>query len=269
MELSNEAVKRVSFLYPCFYFSKMLKILAGVVTHGKKRYALDYLLKRLTNQTIPVDILFVVNHGQDAYATLIRSKNIDGVKVEEDIDNPKTPAEKIISGRNYIRNYALENDYDYVLFVDSDVMIPNLAAELLIQAEADVAAGAYLNIFKLGDKEVLAPVLFRDSGKGECQLFTYEGAALPQIIDIGAAGLGCVLVKRNVLEKIKFRTFSNDRTGTDAMAFFVDAREKGFRCRAHTGVKCLHMPFPLTDPKAKLFEWKKTVRSMTAEVKLE
>lgn len=244
----------------------MDKILVGVVTHGKKHYALDPLMNCLVKQTFPVDVLFVVANGQDAFATLIRSKNKDYVKVIENPESADSSANAVVSGRNYIRNYALKNDYDGVLFVDSDVMIPGLATELLMQVDADVVSGAYLNVFNIGGKDVVSPVLFKDMGNGECQLFKYDAVALPQIIDIGAAGLGCVLVKRKVLEQVEFRAFDNAKTGTDAMAFFVDARDKGFSCKAHTGVKCLHMPFPLSDERAKVFEWKTTVRSTTQEV---
>lgn len=242
----------------------MTNILIGVVTHGKKRYALDHLLTCIRKQTRPSDVLFVVSKGQDAYGTLIRSKNVDRVSVLEDPSDCESAGAAIVSGRNLVKDYALKNNYDYVLFVDSDVMIPGLATELLLQAKADVVAGAYLNIFNIEGKDVIAPVIFKDLGSGEAQLYKYEAIAKPQVLDVGAAGLGCVLVKRNVLEKISFRAFDEKKTGTDAMAFFVDARQGGFSCKAHTGVKCLHMPFPLTDERAKVFEWRKTVRTDTA-----
>ncbi|HLC32468.1 MAG TPA: hypothetical protein VJJ82_01450 [Candidatus Nanoarchaeia archaeon] len=232
----------------------MPKILIGVVTHGKKRYCLDNLLTCLRGQSVPADILFVVNHGESAYATLLRSMNVN---VVEDPKPATTRIEKILNGRNFIRDYALKNNYDALFFVNSDVMVPKLALEILLGLKTDIACGALLSAFSIDGKTVIAPVLYKDLGNGQCQLYKYEGAVVPQIIEIGAASLGCALVSRKVLDAVVFRTFEKSSTGGEDIAFFVDSRAKGFKTIAHTGVKCLHTPYPLTDPHAKLFQWKR------------
>lgn len=242
----------------------MPKVLIAVVTYGKHRYCLDNLLMCLRGQTVPADILFVVNNGESAYATLLRSMSVNAV---EDPKTAKTRIEKILNSHKYIREYALKNKYDSVLFVDSDVMIPKQTIEILLSVNADVACGVFLSVFEIEGKKVIAPMLFKDLGNGNCQLYTYEGVVVPQILEIGAASLGCALVSRKVLEVVDFRTFGSE-TGGEDIAFFVDARAKGFKCMAHTGVKCLHTPYPLTDPRAKLFEWKRGANT-TFEVSLD
>ncbi|RMD58134.1 hypothetical protein D6825_01935 [Candidatus Woesearchaeota archaeon] len=242
----------------------MTKILTGVVTNGKLRYALDHMITCISKQSVPSDKLFVVNNGEDAYATLIRSKNLPDSKVVESSCSAPSRTQRFAEACNLIREHALERDYDYVLLVDGSVMIPALATQLLLLANADVAAGAYLKDFDVGGERVIAPALFKDEGDGNCRLYTYEGAAIPRVFEVGAAGLGCVLVRRRVLEKVKFRSFSE--SGVDS-AFFVDARSSGFKCVANTAVKCLNMPYPISDPRAKLYEWKKSVRSMTVDFK--
>ena len=232
----------------------MSKILIAVVTYGKHRYCLDNLLKCLRGQTVSADLLFVVNNGESAYATLLRSMNVNAI---EDPKPAKTRIDKILNGRKYIREYVLKNEYDHVLFVDSDVMIPKQTIEILLSLKTDVACGAFLSVFEIGGKQVIAPMLFKDLGDGNCQLYTYEGTVVPQILEIGAASLGCTLISRKTLQAVDFRTFGNNTTGGEDIAFFVDARAKGFKCIAHTGVKCLHTPYPLTDSRAKMFEWKR------------
>lgn len=229
----------------------MVKLLIGVVTYGKQRYCLDEFLESLKAQNIKADTLFVVNNGESAYASLLRSKGVNAV---EDPSSASTRIEKIVNGRNYIRDYALKNDYDFVFFVDSDVILPKNALVFLHGSKADVVSGVYLNVFELGGKKVVAPVLFRDLGNGECQLFTYEGVAGGEIIEIGAAGLGCSLVSRKVLEAVPFRRWNSD-TGGEDMAFYVDARKKGFRTVSHLAVKCVHRAYPKDDPRARAFEW--------------
>lgn len=241
-----------------------MKVLIGVVTYSKQRFCLDEFQDAILNQTIKADHLFVVNSGEGAYVTLLKSRNLNAV---ENPAHGKTRIENIVNGRNYIRDYALKNGYDYVFFVDSDVILPPGALYVLQSLNADVVSGAYLNGFNLDGKTVIAPMLFKDLGGGNCQLYTYEGVAIPQIMEIGAAGLGCTLVSRKVLEKVSFRTFRPDATGGEDMAFYVDARENGFKTLAHTGVKCVHRVLAKSDPNARLFEWTKRVEKFEYEVK--
>ena len=242
----------------------MVKLLIGVVTYGKQRYCLDEFLEGLNIQRVKADMLFVVNNGESAYTTLLRSRQLNAV---EDPKPASTRIEKIVNGRNYVRDYALKNGYDFVLFVDSDVILPKNALVFLFDTKADIVSGVYLNAFNLGGKTVIAPVLLKDLGEGNAQLFTYEGVFPGAVLDIGAAGLGCTFVSRKVLEAVSFRKWNSDSGGED-MAFYNDARAKGFKAVANTYVKCIHRPFPKDDERAPLFEWRKTIKNLDHELKL-
>ncbi len=241
----------------------MAKVLIGIVTYGKHRYCLDEFQSCLERQTFKADHLFVVNHGESAYATLLKSRKLNAV---EDPKPANNPAEKILNGRKYLREYALKNGYDYLLFLDSDIMLHPRALEALLATKADVVAGVYLRAFEIDGKTVIAPVLFKDLGNGECKLFTYEGAAVQKVIEVGAAGFGCTLVSKKVLQAVDLRSFGGKNS--EAMAFYVDARAKGFKTVANTFVRCLHMPFPKGDPRLNLFEWRKNVEENTYTVEL-
>jgi len=234
----------------------MPKVLIGVVTHSKDRYCLDEFLESLKKQTAKVDILFVVNNGESAYTSLIKSKGFTAI---EDPKKAETRIDKILNGRKYLREHALKNNYDYLMFVDSDIMMPSQAVEGLLVTKADVATGVYLNVMELDGKKVVAPVVFKDLGGGNCQLYTYEGIAPAQILEIGAAGFGCTLISRKVLEAVSLRTMGNSTTGGEDIAFYLDARAKGFKTVANTLIKCIHRPYPIDDPRAKVFEWHKRV----------
>jgi len=58
-----------------------------------------------------------------------------------------------------------------------------------------------------------------------------------------------------VLEAVDIRTFGG--SGGEDMAFYVDARAKGFTAYANTMIKCVHRPYPKEDPRAVAFEWRK------------
>lgn len=234
-----------------------------MVTHGKHRYVLDQFVDALNKQTVRSDVLFVVNNGEFGYLKLLQSMKLN---VVEDPLPAKSRIEKIVNGRKFLRQYALDKGYDALLFVDSDVLLPENAVELLTQTQGDVVAGVYLEAFNLGGKTVVAPRVFKDLGGGNCQLYTYEGVASSQVLEVGAAGFGCCLISRKVLEKIGIGTFSSESTGGEDVKFFLDARKQGFKCVANTLVKCTHCPFPLDDPKADLFRWKTRVEDWKYEL---
>lgn len=239
----------------------MAKILIGVPTHKGHKHCVDEFVEGL-KKSISADILFVVNNGESAYATFLRSKGLNA------IENPEKTNERfenIVSHRNYIRKHALKNGYDYLFFVDSDVILPANALDTLLAAKKDIISGAYLNAFKLNGQTVIAPVLFKDMGKGEAQLYTYDGMYPARVIEIGAGGLGCCLIKRNVLD-IPFRLMPSGK-GED-IAFYLDAREKGYAPYAHTGVRCIHRGYPKEHELASVFEWTTNIEQGRTQIDL-
>ncbi|PIN74879.1 hypothetical protein COV18_05680 [Candidatus Woesearchaeota archaeon CG10_big_fil_rev_8_21_14_0_10_37_12] len=246
----------------------MPTVLVGIVTSKADEYCLDEFLACLRAQSAKGDVLFVVNHGQDVYAKLIESKTLNDETISVVVD-PKPAGEKIdkiLNGRNYLRNYALEKGHDYLFMVDSDVLLPQQALLWLVALKEDVVTGVYLNNFYIDGKNTIAPVLFKDLGKGECQLYTYEGAAVNQLLEIGAAGFGCTLISKRVLQEVPFRKIGH--SGED-MAFYVDARAKGFKTVANTFVKCVHRPYPADDPRARLFEWRTNVENIDIDLEIK
>ena len=52
-------------------------------------------------------------------------------------------------------------------------------------------------------------------------------------------GLGCVLIKKNVLEKVEFR-HDKEKSPWDDVWFCEDSRKEGFKVYVDTSVKCKH-----------------------------
>jgi len=63
---------------------------------------------------------------------------------------------------------------------------------------------------------------------------------LPRFIEVGACGLGCVLIHKDVLKKIKFR-FDKKYEGFDDIWFAYDAFNNNFKIFADTSIKCKHL----------------------------
>ena len=112
-----------------------------------------------------------------------------------------TDIETIVEGRNQLRDCFLKGSYDYFLAVDSDVIIPPNSIERLIKHDKDIVS--FKVHFTKNGVQVPAAWKYRfDKGvKG----FTWEELERPQLLKVWGGSLAVALIKRKVLEHIKFR----------------------------------------------------------------
>ena len=146
------------------------------------------------------------------------------------------------SSRNCLIEGFLEGDSDYLFFVDSDVVPPEDAAQKLLALDVDVAAGIY-NI-------MISDEIYWDVRSNGVYIST--DSTLPdKPFKIDGAGGGCLMIKREVLEKMEYpwfdlelqRASENDgvfiKRGEDVY-FIEKAIENGFSVVAHPEVVCDH-----------------------------
>lgn len=90
----------------------------------------------------------------------------------------------------------LESDYEWIFFVDADMVIPPDALEKLLAHGVDIVSGLYFR------RELpVKPVAYAASEQWPlCPLLDYPQEGL---VPIGAAGFGCLLVHRRVFEAIQ------------------------------------------------------------------
>ena len=123
-------------------------------------------------------------------------------------DNPYDEGRKnILHQYEKGRDYFLRGDYDAMLVVESDIIPPRDALKKLAALDADCAYGVYR--FRVSN---VVNVLERYPGtprnEGESLSIWPEklyGALKRGIVPCSGGGLGCVLIKRDVLETIPFR----------------------------------------------------------------
>jgi len=63
------------------------------------------------------------------------------------------------------------------------------------------------------------------------------------LIEIGAAGVGCVLIEREVLKKVKFR-YEPDKKAFDDMFFYLDAKKAGYKIYVEGNIRVEHLFSP-------------------------
>lgn len=110
--------------------------------------------------------------------------------------------------RTNMASRAIEDGYDYILMVDSDIVVPENALRDLLEHESDVCIGFYV---RKGSEDGSTCLYKRDRlNYDEC--FTVsEMRAMRDggeyTLRVKGGGLGCALVSVSVFEKIAFPWF--------------------------------------------------------------
>lgn len=210
------------------------RILIGCPTAENKAYCLkDYAngIKNLTYKNF--DVLIVDNSKTDDYYKEIK-KYFSVVKAKYH----ELARDRIIESRNILRAKCLEGNYDYFLSLEQDVIPPVDIIQRLLENERAIVSALY---FYLGDdNKTLLPMAWIHY-KGEyARRLVEEEVYEPGVFEVITAGLGCMLIKRDVLEKVKFR-YVKEEPGFDDIWFAIDSRKNGFKVYLDTSVKCKHL----------------------------
>ena len=212
------------------------KVLVGCPTWEGKKYCLkEYAeaLKKLTYDNF--DVLIIDNSKESQYAGMIEAL---GFKVMRDEWQDKA-RDRIVSSRNKIKEYALENGYDYFLSLEQDVMPEPDVIQTLLCHQKKIVTGIVMNNLPVGNKIELMPMAYVEHPADPTGLWYLPKQDLEkqQLIEVKACGLGCVLMHKDVLEKITFRY----EGGFDDMMFCLDAINSGFKIYADTSVVPKHL----------------------------
>lgn len=146
--------------------------------------------------------------------------------------------------RNKIAQEALDYDFDYLLMVDSDIILPSDTLIHMLEYPTDICLGVYprkntttgqTEIFKLGYKN------FSD----ENNLNTAE-IIDPGRMDIKGGGLGCALIKVSIFKVLPkpwfyYMIYPNGSVLSEDNYFCDRAANKGFKIQADTRVRCGHL----------------------------
>ena len=143
--------------------------------------------------------------------------------------------------RNDISKIAIDKGYDYVLMIDSDMIVPKKALTYMLEDLPDICLGLYpkkntrfkeVEIFKLGDGDFV-------------HLYKYEEIPNVPKIDIKGGGFGCALINTEVFKNLKYPYFKyveyeNGALLSEDLYFCDEAGKAGYSILADTRVRCGH-----------------------------
>lgn len=142
--------------------------------------------------------------------------------------------------RNMTAHYAVENNFDYILFVDSDIVLPKNAITKLASHDKDVVSGVYA-YKQLLRKEVVVKVFGNEEKKEYRDLKDTEIVeSQTRLLKVDAFGFGCVLVKTEVIKKIDYPYFVFTQEMGEDVYFCRKAQNAGYELFVDTKVLCGH-----------------------------
>lgn len=135
------------------------------------------------------------------------------------------------TSRNVLVKEAKTTGADYILWVDSDMILPKDALERLIAHNVDVVSGAYA---------------FKDINSQDLIAFSIDNKRMPLtsidgLTEVGGIGFGCCLTKTDVFDKIEFPYFVFGEDYGEDIYFCRKVREKGIKIYLDPDVKCGHI----------------------------
>jgi GT2 family glycosyltransferase len=167
-------------------------------------------------------------------------------------------AYNIADGRNNLVNYMLSNGYDYILFVDNDVILPKNALVDLYNMQWYIATGTYpRKEMQTITGDVQYTTLYNHNERNvEVYCPTFMPVTCLQkgkITPVDCCGLGCTLIRKDLFSKIEKPYFFFAHEGNPApnntdeycigedMYFCRKVLRAGIQIWAHGSVLCGHL----------------------------
>lgn len=109
------------------------------------------------------------------------------------------PSTLVYMGRDWLAKRAREGDYTHVLWLDADMVFDNDIFELLYETEADMACG----LFRSRHDNKRAYALFSSLYPAtRYEALESNPELLNDILHVEACGFGCVLMTKEVIERV-------------------------------------------------------------------
>lgn len=187
-------------------------------------------------------------------------QSIYGLHIPEGVETSLSivHAYNVADGRNNLVDIMLKGGYDYIFFVDNDVILPSNALVDLYNMDWYFTTGTYARKEHrtLTDKDQFTTLYNHDERNKEvyCPTFMCLSSLPPnKLTQVDCCGFGCTLIRKDLFEKIEkpYFFFAHEETpkpgvraeyciGED-MYFCRKVVKSGLQIWAHGNVLCGHL----------------------------
>jgi GT2 family glycosyltransferase len=127
----------------------------------------------------------------------------------------------VYTAREEAAKALLQGEYDSLLFVDSDMVVPPDLLIRLIEADKDIVSA--LAFRRTPGYE---PCIFKECSETDAKFYLDYPKGL---IEVEGVGMACTLIKRKVFETVPGPWFFPHKTLGEDLSFCVRARKAGFK----------------------------------------
>lgn len=171
----------------------------------------------------------------ECFESIYNLKKPKGCKIDLFIPNNYS----IDVSRNIIVRYAQENGYDYIFWVDDDIILPENALTRLLSHNKDIVAGVYL--YKvIGNKKAVAKRYIPNKDDTYEDIEISEIKAHKDLMKVDGFGFGCVLTKTEIFNKIQYPYFIYTLEMGEDIYFCRKAINSGYELYLDTEILCGH-----------------------------
>ncbi len=231
------------------------RVLIVAPQHSSKMYAWPEYSKRLRELTYEnVDFYFSDNSETKDNSDFINKQGFKCEHLESKSTNIFT---RIAESHNKCREYFLKGDYDYMLHLETDIIPPIDVIELLLQKDKMVV-GAMYDVHEGEDRMLMIQPLPNTEHRNikawrsvnwlnEMESVEVDGTTKR----VFSCGLGCVLIRRDIVQMVQFRNEENILASADTF-WANDLYANGVPMYVATDIYCIHNNMPWTSIELKI-----------------
>ena len=219
---------------------KKFKVLVGTPHADRKNYCFNEYLDSVKSLTYShYNVLIVDNSNTRKNYKQINANNVNAVYVNP---HAKSNIQYIAESHEVLREETLRGDYDFLLHLESDIFPPANIIEQLLSHQKQVVSACYMidlgsdSHLMIQEIEPKSDVIKHTTNIKDGNDILHLDGTLKKVY---AAGLGCCLIHRSILKKIKFR-YEKDTYAHPDTFFALDLHKLQIPQYQDTSILCNH-----------------------------
>ncbi|MDD5358585.1 MAG: hypothetical protein PHX80_05520 [Candidatus Nanoarchaeia archaeon] len=237
----------------------LFKILLACPVSNNKEYIFWDWLTYIKKLTYPVDLFFVDNSPNLKFVNKISDAGYNCAHLERTADD-FSRRYSIAASMEFIRVAAESCNYDYLFSLECDVFPPLDIVERLLKLKNQVAGAIYFTNHGADSQLMITRIEHPMFGpETVTRILTTDESFLfcdGYVKQVFGCGLGCVLIHKDILKKIKFRVIDDQFTHHDVI-FYNDLYNLKIPVYADTSIICKHF----NSEWHKIFKYEKAIKS--------